>query len=666
MVPPRARPGWREFVRRPWLAAAVAGLLALQLVLTNASTRQMSLTHDEILHLAGGTSYWVHGDYRLHPENGALPQLWGSMPIAFSGDYQFPEARGDDWHNSRQMVLADRFCHEEGNDLAAMLRLGRGAMSLLGFGLSLLVFAWARQLWGVRGALAALGLCATSPTVLAHGGLITSDMCFALFLSLGVWSVWRTLQRVTVGRVLVSATAVGGLMVSKMSGPLVLPMAVVMVVVRLSSRRPLLLAWPGRQPWELRRVASQALVVSGLVVAHLAVALLVVWATYGFRYSAFHPEGVPAARFPFNTTLEEATEGAGAAGAVIRWCGEKQILPEAYLHGMAVVVGAQERLAFLNGEFSSRGFWTFFPFCLLAKTPLPLFGLLLAAAAVWWHASRRRRASWCYRATPLLCLLAVYWAAALATPLNIGHRHILATYPAMFVLAGGAARWMRRGRRPVSALVVGLLALFAAESLRAYPHYLAYFNQVTGRDNAYRHVVASSLDWGQDLPGLATWLAEREQDSRPVYLAYFGSDRPSAYAIEAAWIPVAAWLPNDRLHQRSPQLRGGLYCISATALQSVVADYPGRWNAGYEQAYQAARARHRAPARLLPTERAANRRLLDRLRAARLMAWLRQREPAHRIGYSILVYELSDDDVRQALDGPPAEMFSDYTGTRPG
>ena len=35
---------------------------------------------------------------------------------------------------------------------------------------------------------------------------------------------------------------------------------------------------------------------------------------------------------------------------------------------------------------------------------------------------------------------------------------------------------------------------------------------ITGRDDAYRHLVDSSLDWGQDLPGLATWLAEHEDD----------------------------------------------------------------------------------------------------------------------------------------------------------
>ena len=58
--------------------------------------------------------------------------------------------------------------------------------------------------------------------------------------------------------------------------------------------------------------------------------------------------------------------------------------------------------------------------------------------------------------------------------------------------------------------------------------------------------------------------------------------------------------------------------------------------------------------------------LYDALRFGRLCAWLRQREPGDRIGGSLLVYELSDDDVRAALFGPPAELRQNYSvkGTR--
>ena len=46
-------------------------------------------------------------------------------------------------------------------------------------------------------------------------------------------------------------------------------------------------------------------------------------------------------------------------------------------------------------------------------------------------------------ATPLLALLLVYWIFALTTHLNIGHRHLLPIYPALCILAGGAAFWIQ-------------------------------------------------------------------------------------------------------------------------------------------------------------------------------------------------------------------------------
>ena len=57
------------------------------------------------------------------------------------------------------------------------------------------------------------------------------------------------------------------------------------------------------------------------------------------------------------------------------------------------------------------------------------------------------------------------------------------------------------------------------------PHYLAYFNEsVGGPANGYKHLVDSSLDWGQDLPELKAWTNRLPYDeTRPAnfYLAYF-------------------------------------------------------------------------------------------------------------------------------------------------
>lgn len=645
--------------RGPWTARlAVVSLLLAHFALAWSSTFEKSLTHDEILHLTGGTSYWKFDDYRLQPENGNLPQRLAGLPAAFSEDFRFPDRDQPAWTTSQVMVVGDQFCHDLDNDLDAMLLRGRAMMTVLSTALCLLVFVWSRQIFGTAGGLLSLGLCALSPTLLAHGRLMTSETCNALFLALTVWSGWRTLQRVTPARVLTSSLCAGGLLLSKMSGPLVLPMALWLVIARLISSRPMVAAWPGRR-LELVGLRSKVVAIAAIVPVHIAVALTIVWGAYGFRYSAFADAGESQQRFNFyGGTLDSVAEQAGAAGAVLRWCGEHQLLPEAYLYGTGVVLAAQGRLGFLAGEHA-MGWWWFFPYALLIKTPLPLFGLLLAAAAAWWHGRRKR--TWAGWTTPLWALLVVYWIAAVSASLNIGHRHLLATYAPMMVLAGGAASWLLV-RASVGRWLVGLLvALYAVESARAYPHYLAYFNQITGREDAHQHLVDSSLDWGQDLPGLAAWLGDRaNHDEGAVYLAYFGTGRPDRFGIRSEFIPVARWLPRDRAINRMGRLSGGVFCVSATALQSVYLDVPGRWNPEYEQEYR--RMQTALGAGQLTGERMLDR--FDHLRASRLMAFLRQREPIARIGYSILIYDLTDEDVRRAQFGPPPEKYADFTGAR--
>ncbi len=114
----------------------------------------------------------------------------------------------------------------------------------------------------------------------------------------------------------------------------------------------------------------------------------------------------------------------------------------------------------------------------------------------------------------------------------------------------------------------------------------------------------------------------------------------------------------------------GLYCVSATILQQVYGIERGKWAQPYENAYQNARTRLQSREEVDevpgaggepvdPRKLAAHSwriQIFERLRFGRLCAYLRHREPIASIGYSILVFRLSDDDLRAALDGPPAEL----------
>jgi hypothetical protein len=49
----------------------------------------------------------------------------------------------------------------------------------------------------------------------------------------------------------------------------------------------------------------------------------------------------------------------------------------------------------------------------------------------------------------------------------------------------------------------------------------------------------------------------------------------------------------------------------------------------------------------------------EEYRFGRLTAFLRPRDPDDEINFTVLVYRLSDADLRLALEGPPSEMGPD-------
>ena len=620
---------------------AVAALLALHWLMAVSATRDKSTMFDEIVHLTAGRSYWLTGDIRLQPEGGILPQRWQALGLA-GGGFRFPSLDQQAWWMSDAYGMGYHFFYDSGNDLAAMLLRGRAAGALLAVPSGLLVFLWSRALFGAAGGLLSLLLFTFSPTMLAHTPAMNSDTAATLFFTAATWAFWVALHRpspVTVGA---SALAFAGLFTSKNSAPIMVFVAAALVVVRQLARRP--------------RLSIKTL--AGMAVVHAVVVLALIWTLHGFRFAAF----VQAE--PGRDTLGwETVQPIPGWVAFARTHG---LLPEAYLYAYSYVLHhAQKRRAFLRGEWGSLGWWSFFPWALALKTPLALF-VLLAAAGLAAFSRRRAGPAWLYDTIPLWALLAAYWAVALASHLNSGHRHIMPTYPPMFVLAGAGAAWLGARTRVMGVVVGAALLWFVGESLAVRPHYLAYFNQLAGGPrNGWRQLVDSSLDWGQDLPGLKMWLDRNglPRADTPVYLSYFGTGKPEHYGIESTRLPgfYDHWRPSQPWYQ----MTGGIYAISATMVQSVFNMFPGPWAVPYEEAYRRGMSALRDIATDPdPAERARRAAAvppdvltqLEQLRFARLMAYLRHREPDDEVGWSILIHRLSDADVRAALEGPPAEL----------
>jgi hypothetical protein len=473
---------------------------------------------------------------------------------------------------------------------------------------------------------------------------MTSDVGAALFFLAAVGAWQRMLNRTTAARISTSVLAAAGLFGVKMSAPLIVPIAGLLTFAKLVESRPWRWSW-GRRHSAVRGVGPQLLLAAALLVVHAVVVAAVLWASYGFRYSAF-AEHV-AGRDDFTKPWPMVLEGCGWKGDVIRFARDNRLLPEAYLYGLAhTLKHAMKRPAFLNGRYSETGWAYYFPLVFGMKTPLPTLLLLFVALGVGLRktaAAGRRARIGLRRALPLICLIAIYWGTAITSNLNIGFRHLLPALPPAFILLGVVGRCQAR----VQWVLTPLLLWLAIEAGRIHPHYLAYFNQlVGGPSQGYRHLVDSNLDWGQDILGLKRWLASHGLGSGkgpPVYVSCFGTCDPKYYSVDYP-TPLEPQSGIAGIDERTDL--GGVYCLSATILIAPMRGKPP-WGPVEERLYWELQRQAK--------EQRTNE-LADQLLTAyqlRLKSYLLSREPDDQIGYSILIYRLSNEEVRRALFGPP-------------
>ncbi|MFA6962990.1 MAG: glycosyltransferase family 39 protein [Opitutaceae bacterium] len=673
------------YLRRPWVAALLVVLaLGLYWSMAVSVSSRMGVTADEVVHLTGGYSYWTLNDYRLHPENGNLAQRIAALPL-LALDLKFPPLDDPDWTASKVNLVGEKFFFHQGNDVKRMLLFSRMMIAFCGVFVVWLTWRWAKGLFGPKAGWLALGLAVFCPALLAHGGLATSDMVMTACTLGALSSVWLLLNRATWGRLGLAALACGLAFLSKMSGVIIVPIIVVLVLVRSFYPAPVVLAL-GRVRW-LRKTGTKLLATVLLMSVVAVGSLVVLWAGFGFRYSGFNPGRTPASGYYFSwdivlskaplpgpngTSLDQLLPERSAPkqtplDRLVEWTHNHHLLPEAYLWGFAQTTKfSRYRPAYLMGRLETQGWVEFFPLAFLLKTPPStlILGATGLAALLWTLSTRKRKASptraWAYRATPLIVFFILYWLMALTMNLNIGHRHILPTYPVFYIMASASVLWLTTSRRRM--IAVGLIAavsLHAGESLLTRPFYLSYFQSlVGGTDRGYRYLVDSSFDWGQGLPDLETWLADqhRNGDQRPVYLSYFGADSPRARHLDVIRF-------GDEINDNGPRvfpvpLTAGWYVISATNFVQAYTMTRGPWTQTKEDLYNEIRRRHHSPQAQnpkTPDERAQvlhDCMDLELMQSARLFTYLKNRTPHEIIGGSLLVFYLTDLEIQEALYKP--------------
>ncbi|MEK7082231.1 MAG: hypothetical protein AAB915_00950, partial [Patescibacteria group bacterium] len=451
------------------------------------------------------------------------------------------------------------------------------------------------------------------------GRFVTTDIGAAFGFFIGAASFLAFLQRPTWRTAAAAGLLFGLAQLLKFSAVLLVPIDLILLAAWVSTR-------PHLEIRERLRVAARLI---GKSFFAGAIALILIWSVYGALTWNYPQERQirdaefllgsygfrPAVNFDLALMRHRATRPLGE-----------------YLLGVLMVQQRADggNTAFFLGEVSGAGSRLYFPLLYLLKEPLALHILTLIALIAGFSriaagggtpppAARLRR--WItnhFTEFSCVAVIATYWIISIKSPLNIGVRHILPTFPFIYVMAAiGIIRWLGMGTKnrsefpnrqgllpqiyrlyirpiPKYALVGLLLFWLTSSTLLAFPSFLPYYNELAGGSaNGWRVAVDSNYDWGQDLKRLADFT--HKNNIQKIAVDYFGGGSPRYYLGERfePW-----WSARGPAH--------GYFAISVSLRQ-------GAWGTP-------------APGLVRKPEDS--------------YEWLRPYEPIAEIGHSILVYNL--------------------------
>ena len=498
------------------IVLSVLGLLTVLFLQLALSIRQESQTWDEGDHIFAGYRSWTNADFGLNPEHPPLVKLVATAPL-LRLPLQTPKLQDRDFKTEAFLDGRDFLYQNDADMILFRTRIAAALFTLL---LALLVFLATREMFRTSAAFIALTLLVFEPNLLAHGAVVTTDVGLSCFLFAAVYAFYRYVKAPSSARLIVVGVAAGLALAAKHTGLLVFPMLLLLALCEVVRNREVkgwskgAVAKPARQMGRL----AVALVITGLIAAG------VLWAFYGFRYSA-RPAGLEMNPSLANYTQKLKPHEASAVSTLARW----RLLPESYLYGLTDVRWVADSMqTYILGKVYPHGVWFYFPVAFVIKSTLPF--LILAVLAV--AAITTRKLKQCREILFLTIPPALFLAVSMSSGLNIGVRHILPLYVFLSVLIGGAASAFIRSDRRWGYAIALLLLFHAVSSLRVFPSYIAYANELWGGPaNTYKYLTDSNTDWAQQLKATKLYLDKR--GVKDCWIAYFaqGLVDPAYYGI---------------------------------------------------------------------------------------------------------------------------------------
>lgn len=534
---------------------AVLILLGVLLATAFLSMRGDALTFDELAHIPAGYSYLTQRDFRINPEHPPLVKDLAAIPLLFL-NLNFP-TDNEAWQQNSgpppwwvQFNLGTEFLFNSGNNPQQIVFFARLPMLLILLSLALFTFYWARKLGGNLVGLIALFLFSFSPTLIAHGRLITTDIGAALGTIAATYFWIEFLKKPAKGTILKAGIALGIALLLKFSVILLIPFLGILSIVYLIVNN---------------RAKDIAKYLGLSVIIGLIAVIFVIWPVYQLHTLNYPPErqlrDTRADLLPGGITpLEQLTVNIS----------DKPVIRPLAQYARGVLMAAQ-RSSFGNttyflGSISGSGWKQYFPILNIVKVPLAyqflnVVVLLSLIFAVFFKGIKgafktnilKSALNWIknnFTIFSFILFLNIYWIIATAGNLNIGIRHLIPVFPFGYIMLAWAAKIVIDNLSPkkkmafIGTLIV-LFAWYGGASLMAFPHYISYYNELAGGiENGYKIAVDSNYDWGQDFHRLRQFV--EENNITTIHLDYFGGENPEYWLgdkyVKLERKPTTGWI----------------------------------------------------------------------------------------------------------------------------
>jgi dolichyl-phosphate-mannose--protein O-mannosyl transferase len=481
------------------LCAALLVAMSLQML---AIISRKNITIDEIVMIPSAYYHLAAGNFQLVNEHPPLAKIFAAVPLLFvqPNEMQPDQIKAAPYSPDAKWAYQESFWEGNKDRFEAISFWARVPMIALAVILGLLIFQFARELFGPRAAVLAVALFSLEPTVLAHGRVVQTDIPAALGYLLLFYAIYHYVRLATLKSALWLGMAAAVAILAKFSMLIAGPIVAILFLALL---------WRGTQQGLQRST----------MVAHASVVTLTVLIIINAAYFFQHRPLVEVdalwlqQAFPSNFALVKQMAQALS-----------YILPTDFVMGILYQVWHNHdgHSAGLLGMFSQTGWWYYYPVAFVLKTTLPF--LFLSFASLGWAAYglivKRDR-----RFLALLIPFAIYTVFVLFAHIDIGVRYYLPAYSFLFILGGALIDRMIGSRRAHPAgliIAAAVLGGIGIETVRAYPNQISYINQFASAKAHWWYLSDSNVEWGDDARALALYLRDRgETEVRGAFLGGF-------------------------------------------------------------------------------------------------------------------------------------------------